>query len=75
MNLPPWAENLISLYASTAANQFLLYGNVNDRFVLEGRTLGSLYEFLARVMMPRFDVILSYDLGNGIRIDKGGEIV
>ncbi|MFP5246599.1 MAG: AAA family ATPase, partial [Thermoanaerobaculia bacterium] len=23
----------------------------------------------------RFDVVLSYDLGNGIRIDKGGEIV
>ena len=75
MSLPNWAEKLISLYASTAANQFLLFGNVNDRFVLEGKTLGSLYEFLARVMMPRFDVILSYDLGNGVRIDKGGEIV
>jgi len=75
MSLPNWAEKLISLYASQAANQFLLYGNVNDRFVLEGRTLGSLYEFLTRVMLPRFDVILSYDLGNGVRIDKGGEIV
>jgi hypothetical protein len=75
MSLPNWAEKLISLYGSAAANQFLLYGNVNDRFVLEGRTLGSLYEFLSRVMLPRFDVILSYDLGNGVRIDKGGEIV
>src|SRR6185436_6291650 len=75
MSLPPWSEKLISLYASAAANQFLLYGNVNDRFLLEGRTLGSLYEFLTRVMMPRFDVVLSYDLGNGVRIDKGGEIV
>src|SRR5215212_2016951 len=75
MTLPTWAEKLISLYASAAANQFLLYGNVNDRFVLEGRTLGSLYEFLTRVMMPRFDVVLSYALGNGVRIEKGGEIV
>jgi hypothetical protein len=75
MSLPLWAEKLISLYASAAANQFLLYGNVNDRFLIEGRTLGSLYEFLTRVMMPRFDVILSYDLGNGVRIEKGGEIV
>lgn len=75
MNLPPWASTLIALYSSAAANQFLLYGNVNDRFVLEGKTLGSLYEFLTRVMLPRFDVILSYDLGNGIRIDKGGELV
>ena len=75
MKLPSWAERLISLYGSHAANQFLLYGNVNDRFLLEGRTLGSLYEFLTKVMLPRFDVVLSYDLGNGIRLDKGGEIV
>src|SRR5688500_13915339 len=75
MSLPLWSQKLISLYASHAANQFLLYGNVNDRFMLEGRTLGSLYEFLTKVMLPRFDVVLSYDLGNGIRIDKGGEIV
>src|ERR1051325_9018682 len=75
MSLPLWAEKLISLYASAAANQFLLYGNVNDRFLIEGRTLGSLYEFLTRVMMPRSGVILSYALGNGVRIEKGGEIV
>src|SRR6185436_20243311 len=75
MRLPAWATRLTQLYEAQAANQFLLYGNVNDRFVLEGRTLGSLYEFLTRVMLPRFDVILSYDLGNGIRIEKGGEIV
>lgn len=78
MNLPPWARQLIALYESHAANQFLLYGNVNDRFVLpvaEKRTLGSLYAFLTRVMMPRFDVVLSYDLGNGVRIDKGSELV
>jgi len=76
--LPGWAQKLISLYESHAANQFLLYGNVNDRFLLtsgDKRTLGTLYEFLTRVMMPRFDVVLSYDLGNGVRIDKGGEIV
>ena len=76
--LPGWAQKLISLYESHAANQFLLYGNVNDRFLLtsgDKRMLGTLYEFLTRVMMPRFDVVLSYDLGNGVRVDKGGEIV
>lgn len=76
--LPDWSTRLIALYQSHAANQFLLYGNVNDRFVLpvgEKRTLGSLYDFLGKVMMPRFDVVLSYDLGNGVRIEKGGEIV
>lgn len=75
MTLPSWATRLVTLYQSHAANQFLLYGNVNDRFLLDGRTLGSLYEFLSRIILPRFDVILSYDLGNGVRIDKGGEIV
>ena len=78
MNLPIWSEKLIALYQSHSANQFLLYGNVNDRVILpvgEKRTLGSLYDFLTRVMMSRYDVILTYDLGNGVRIEKGGEIV
>jgi hypothetical protein len=78
MSLPVWATRLTALYESHAANQFLLYGNVNDRFLLtsgEKRTLGTLYDFLTRVMMPRFDVILSYDLGNGVRVDRGGEIL
>jgi hypothetical protein len=73
--LPPWATRLVSLYQSHAANQFLLHGNVNDRYLLDAKTLGSLYEFLTRVILPRFDVILSYDLGNGVRIEKGGDIV
>src|SRR5256885_952214 len=76
--LPSWASRLVTLYESQAANQFLLYGNVNDRFVLplaEGPCLGSIYDFLRRVMMPRFDVVLSYDLGNGIRVDKGGDVL
>lgn len=78
MPLPNWATNIIALYQSHAASQFLLYGNINDRFLLESgesRTLGSLTEFLTRVILPRFDVVISYDLGNGIRIEKGGEIV
>lgn len=73
--LPAWAEKLMSLYQSGAANQYILYGNVNDRFLLDGKTMGTLYEFLTRVILPRFDVVLTYDLGNGIRIDKGGESV
>ena len=74
--LPPWADKLISLYESHAANQFILYGNVNDRFVLpvQPESLGSLYDFLRKVMMPTFDIVLSYDLGNGVRIEKGAEL-
>jgi SpoVK/Ycf46/Vps4 family AAA+-type ATPase len=75
--LPQWARELIALYESQCANQFILYGNVNDRFVLPlGQTpqLGSLYDFLLKVMMPRFDVVISYDLGNGIRVERGAEV-
>src|SRR5712691_11388272 len=76
VKLPEWAERLIDLYESETANQFILYGNVNDRFVLpSGDTckIGSLYDFLRDILMPRFEVLLSYDLGNGIRIERGGE--
>jgi hypothetical protein len=40
----------------------------------KGNELGSLGDFLGRVLLPGFDVVLSYDLGNGLRVDKGGEI-
>ncbi|MCU1350172.1 MAG: hypothetical protein JWO56_3202 [Acidobacteria bacterium] len=74
--LPDWSQKLIALHAARAANQFILYGNVGDRFLIpteRNREPGSLYDFLERVMMPRFDVVLSYDLGNGIRVQKGAE--
>ncbi len=36
--------------------------------------LGSLADFILRVLVPRFDVVLSYDLGNGIRVEAGEKI-
>jgi hypothetical protein len=75
--LPPWARELVSLYESNAASQFIIYGNVYDRMLISAGPdphLGALDEFLIDVLMPRFDVVLSYDLGNGIRVEKGGPI-
>ncbi|MEZ0298681.1 MAG: AAA family ATPase [Candidatus Methylacidiphilales bacterium] len=40
-----------------------------------GATLGGLSDFLLRVLMQPFQVVLSYDLGNGLRIEKGAEIM
>src|SRR5208337_3279690 len=77
VSLPSWAQEAIQLYESNAASQFVLYGNVYDQMLIPvGSTgrIGTLTEFLLQVMLPRFDVILSYDLGNGIRVEKGGEI-
>jgi len=74
--LPQWALDAIQLYESNAANQFIIYGNVNDQMVVPSPTLhlGSLTDFLLQVLLPRFDVVLSYDIGNGIRVEKGGDI-
>ena len=75
MNLPFWANELSARYQSGAGNQFVLHGNVEDRFVIpDSQNLGSLSEFLLVALLGRFDVVLSYDLGNGIRILKGREI-
>lgn len=73
-NLPAWASELTALYQADSVNQFLIYGNVDDRFLLPGATprIGSFGELLYEVLLSRFDVVLSYDLGNGIRIERGG---
>ena len=75
--LPSWARELVNLYESNASNQFILFGNVNDQQLIPGDAgcrIGSLNEFLLRVLLGRFDVVLSYDVGNGIRVEKGGEV-
>ena len=75
--LPSWAREVIDLYESGAAAQFILHGNVSDRLLLpaaDGKSrIGALDDFLREVLLSRFDVLLTYDLGNGTRVEKGGE--
>ena len=74
---PDWARDAIQLYESNSASQFIIYGNVFDQLLIPSGTglrLGSLSDFLMQVLLPRFQVVLSYDLGNGIRVEKGGDI-
>jgi hypothetical protein len=73
-NLPDWASRLITLYESNAASQFIVYGNVSDRCLLPipgAPRLGTLTEFIQQVLLTRFEVVLSYDLANGLRVEKG----
>ncbi|MBC8127173.1 MAG: ATP-binding protein [Gloeobacteraceae cyanobacterium ES-bin-144] len=75
--LPPWAGEVIDLYESGACAQFILHGNVEDRLLLpvsasDSKIVG-LGEFLRDRLLAKFDVVISYDLGNGIRVDRGGE--
>lgn len=77
MSLPAWASEVIDLYESGAACQFILHGNVDDLLLLPGgdgkSRFVSLPEFLRERLLSRFDVVLGYDLGNGIRVEKGGD--
>src|SRR5215471_11003756 len=74
--LPRWTLDAIQLYESSAASQFIIFGNVNDQLLIPSPSahLGNLTDFLLQVLLARFDVVLSYDIGNGIRVEKGGEI-
>src|SRR6201982_2960343 len=74
--LPQWALDAIQLYESNAANQFIVFGNVNDQMLVPSPAahLAGLTAFLLQMLFCNFDVVLSYDIGNGIRVEKGGDI-
>ena len=74
--LPSWTRELIDLYESGAMSQFILHGNIGDRLVVASSQschLGSLDDFLKEVLLAKFDVVLGYDIGNGLRVEKGGD--
>ncbi|HEY5808830.1 MAG TPA: ATP-binding protein [Povalibacter sp.] len=71
---PGWASELALAYESGAHGQFILYGNVHDRIAV-GPKLVNLAGYLEDELLASFQVVLSYDLGNGLMIERGGEIV
>lgn len=73
-SLPAWAAEIASLYESHAASQFVLHGNVHDSLMLPGigePRLGKLEEYMLEVLIPQFEVVLTYDLGGGLRVVRG----
>jgi hypothetical protein len=71
---PTWATELALAYESGAHGQFILYGNVHDRMAV-GARLKNLAGYLEDDLLASFKVVLSYDLGNGLTIERGGEII
>lgn len=69
---PAWLAELRLAYESGAHGQFVLYGNVADRFPLEGQ-LVSLTRYLDAQLLAGFDVVFLYDPGNGLSLLRGGE--
>jgi len=71
---PAWARELALAYESGAHGQFLLYGNVHDRLAVGDRLVG-LARYLEEELLAGFQVVLAYDLGNGLAVERGGERV
>jgi len=71
---PAWANELALAYESGAHGQFILYGNVHDRIAVGAQLVG-LTGYLEHHLLSSFQVVLSYDLGNGLTIERGGELV
>lgn len=81
MPLPRWSERVRTDYLSGAANQFVLHGNVHDRLLLPpdgdgetGADIGNLGDFLTGTQLRKFDLVLSYELGAGLRVERGSEL-
>lgn len=74
---PGWALSLADLYFSGTTSVFVLHGNTYDMVPLvdvdgaESAAFGGVTEFLAEQLFGRFDLILHYDLGRGLRAFAG----
>ena len=68
---PAWAERLGDSYLSGTSCVFLLHGNVRDLVPLGPAGTpagwGTVPDFLARELFGRWDIVLSYDVGKGLR--------
>jgi len=73
---PAWTRELAELYYSGTINTFVLHGNVHDLVRVGGNgtpQFVSLPDFLATQVFGAWDVVLSYDLGRGLRAVAGGD--
>jgi len=69
---PAWARELALSYESGAHGQFVLYGNVSDRFPLKGR-LVSLTAYLDSQLLSGFSLVFLYDPGNGLSVLRSSD--
>jgi AAA+ superfamily predicted ATPase len=76
VQLPPWAQEMRSIFRAETVSQFVISGNIRD--LVEhagdaGPVFMPLKRYLADVLFEPFDTVLFYDRGKGIRIAKGAE--
>jgi AAA+ superfamily predicted ATPase len=78
---PAWAERLGDAYLSGTSCMFLLHGNVRDLMPLvppeteaqPEEAWGMLPDFLSRELFGQWDIVLTYDVGKGLRPLAGSD--
>jgi len=76
--LPDWASQMRDLFRSGSVSQFIIHGDIFDLVPYntgQGMRHVSLGRFFDDVMFSRYDVVLRYDRGHGLRATRGGEEV
>src|SRR6266576_4817062 len=71
---PPWAGQLAELCFSGTTSVFLLHGNTNDllpRGTNAEDGYGTIADFLSEQLFGKWDLLLHYDLGRGLRAFAG----
>jgi hypothetical protein len=71
---PAWASELALAFESGAHSQFILHGNIHDRCAV-GAKLVNFSDYLEEELLKSFPVLFVYDLGNGLRVERGGSVV
>lgn len=74
IKFPEWAEQMRSIFRSSTVSQFILSGNINDYIAHTTDTSVEFYplkKYLETVLFSPFDVIITYDRGQGIQVVKG----
>ena len=71
---PGWAAEIALAYESAAQGQFIVSGNVHDRIPLND-ALVNLGRFIETELLSGFQVIFTFDLGNGLRVARGGDLL
>jgi hypothetical protein len=71
---PGWAKDLALGFESGAHGQFILHGNVADRFLWQGQRVG-LVKCLDALLLGDFSLVFLYDLGNGLTLLRGNELL
>jgi len=71
-NTPAWASELTVAFKSGASGQCVLFGNVHDRLAVNDQLI-SIDGYLQHMLLADVQVILAYDLGNGLTVERGEE--